>query len=64
MIDKEVEMALAANLLNELEAQSFGETVQLCNECNLFFSHDDMACEGCCNDCSAKHDATFGKHEN
>ena len=61
MIDKDFE--LAGDLFNELDTQSFGETVQLCKECNIFVQHDDMACIDCCKDCAAEHDARWGRHE-
>lgn len=61
MIDKDFE--LAGDLFNELDTQIFGETVQLCKECDIFVQHDDMACTGCCKDCSGQHDARWGKHE-
>ena len=34
MIDKDFE--LAGDLFNELDTQIFGETVQLCKECDIF----------------------------
>lgn len=53
----------AGDRINQLEAQSFGGTVKLCNEYEMYVQNDDMACEGCCNDCSAEHDVRFGKYD-
>lgn len=48
---------------HDLKGMSFAETVKLCNECEMYVQNDDMACESCCNDCSAEHDCNFMKHE-